>query len=962
LTQSGVLLGSPNYMAPEQARCQQQEIGPATDIYALGVILYELLTGRPPFRGETPVDTLQQVVSVEPVPPRRLQPKVPRDLETICLKCLEKVPRQRYGSARELEEDLRRFLAGEPIRARPAGPLEQLVKWVRRSPLRAALWAVSLAIGLSGAAGLVWFSRDRAHRKEEMSRAVEEAVRLSSLSETLTGISNDNSIQEQLQAALGRVETLFERGDGDAHQARLIQQVREKLQQQKKDRALVVALEEIRLRQAEVDVDDFDRVRADGEYARAFQDHGIDVDSLEPAQAAERIRAQAIRTELVAALDDWALLRRVTRKKSPEAWRRLLEIARLADPDPWRDPLRRALAESDKQTLAKLAEQKEVATLSAPTLILFGNTLAGLGDFRGAVQLLQQAQQRYPSDFWINFHLASFHLKTRRPNVAEAVRFATAALALRSQSAGAHLKLGVALAEQYSWEEAIDSYERALQLSPRYTSAHNNIGVAYYRQGQYDQAISAYRKAIDSNPEHPEPHYNLGLALLKVGQRVQAIAAFREAVGRDKDMAKAHLELGAALVGEGQIDEAIASLLEARRGGADPARVHNNLGHAYHRKQQPDLALVEIREAIRLRPNYKEAHFNLAVALAQKGQVDEAIAQYRQVISGDRYHAGAHNNLGRLLFQTGQVDEAIVEFREAIRLDRKSPLPHANLAIALQRQGQLDQAIAEDREAIRLDPTIVRFYIHLGRMLIVKGDLNEAITCYRKALELEPAGVAPRLGLGWALRAQDRFDEALEALRHQRERISSSDPLLPQLEQMIRETESMRELAPRLALVLKGEAQPTDAAERVALARLCQASRQRNRAAARFFAEAFAERPELALDLEAAHRYNAATAAARTGCGESQDARELDDQERARWRKQALDWLRADLVLRVKQLKSGGSAASAAAGKLAVWQADPDLAGVRDKEGLAKLPAEEREQWQKLWAEVETLQAGARGK
>jgi WD40 repeat protein len=157
-TQSGAVLGTPNYMAPEQAAGQGKRLTTAADVYALGVILYEVLTGRTPFQGEAPLDTLLRVLHDEPVPPSRFRRQVPTDLETICLKCLRKEPSQRYAGAGALADDLARFLAGEPIQARSVGAGERLVKWVRRRPAPAALIGVAIAVGAGLVAGGWWYS------------------------------------------------------------------------------------------------------------------------------------------------------------------------------------------------------------------------------------------------------------------------------------------------------------------------------------------------------------------------------------------------------------------------------------------------------------------------------------------------------------------------------------------------------------------------------------------------------------------------------------------------------------------------------------------------------------------------------------------------------------------------------------------------------------------------------------
>ncbi len=306
LTWTGIAIGTPSYMAPEQAEARPLTWGPAVDIYALGAILYELLTGRPPFRAESAAETLHQVLSQDPVPPSRLNGKVPRDMETICLKCLNKEPHLRYDGAATLAADLRRFLAGEAIAARPEARLARLARRVRRRPaLSAAVTAVTvLAASLLG--GGMWLVSERAAaaRKAEVEGIAAEGAAEANLREMADLLRKESWSEAKI--ALERAKAWL--GNRES------KDLRSRLQQGTRDLELVARLDAIRLTGFDRVGHSIDFSRTEEECKKAFREAGLDETDDHLEAVAARIRSSNIRNALLAAIDNWSFRARPASK------------------------------------------------------------------------------------------------------------------------------------------------------------------------------------------------------------------------------------------------------------------------------------------------------------------------------------------------------------------------------------------------------------------------------------------------------------------------------------------------------------------------------------------------------------------------------------------------------------------------------------------------------------------------
>jgi tetratricopeptide (TPR) repeat protein len=342
-----------------------------------------------------------------------------------------------------------------------------------------------------------------------------------------------------------------------------------------------------------------------------------------------------------------------------------------------------------------------------------------------------------------------------------------------------------------------------------------------------------------------------------------------------------------------------------------------------------------------------------------KGQLDEAIAAWHRAIDLKPGFTLAHNNLSSVLSTMGRFDDAIVVCRRAIALKPDSAEAHCDLGFVLWKKGRLDDAAAAFHQAIDLKPDYAVAYYNLGNVLIENGRLDEAVTAWRHAIELKPDLAEAHCNLGSALRQQGEFAQALAALKEGHELGSRRKDWPYTSSRWVRECQRLIELDGRLRAVLKGEAQPANAAERNEYAQLC-CYKKLYVASARLRAGAFTADPKLADDLKAGYRYDAACAAALAACGQGTDAGQLDDQERVCWRKQALEWLRADLEQNGKLLESRKPEDhQLVQQRLRHWQCDHDLAGLRDSAAVGQLPADEKAECKQLWAEVEALLAKA---
>ena len=579
---SGSILGTPAYMSPEQARGETVLVDERTDVFGLGSILCAILTGEPAYVGRSPTEVLHKAERADLADASSRLDSCGADPELIALAKAAMAPEtaDRPRDARAVASRILAHLAGvqERLRSSELARVEvdtrAKTERARRRLVMALAGMIVLSIFVGGGSWVIVRLQHEA-MITETDRVVGEAmVRAESLEAEAkrVGDADPTSWERALAAAeqardramgrsvrpimAARVARVYGATSKGAALARLRGERREA------DRTLAEALDATRLEESLGRDGGFDADVTRAAYAKAFRAVGIDPIAPLDRAAAKRFATGEEPERIAAALDDWARL-----EPEPGPKGRLIDLARAVDPDEFRNRVRTALAAPDRAALVQLAKSPDVASLPAASVRLLSQGLTDRGARDEAISLLEAAQRRYPADFWINFDLGKA-LQDTSP--AEAVRYLTAAVTARPESAGARVAVGAALDKHGKPEKAEIAFREAIRLSPRYAFAHSNLGIVLDRQKKRNESQSAHHEAVRLAPGNADVHDHLASARQGRSQYAAAAAA-NPRLGDDRlAQHRYHAACSAALAGtspgndDPKLDDAAKAALRAK--------------------------------------------------------------------------------------------------------------------------------------------------------------------------------------------------------------------------------------------------------------------------------------------------------------------------------------------------------------------------------------------------------------
>jgi tetratricopeptide (TPR) repeat protein/tRNA A-37 threonylcarbamoyl transferase component Bud32 len=759
-TKSGTLMGTPNYMAPEQAAGKTREIGPLSDGYALGAILYEMLTGRPPLVGTTVLETLDLVQNKEPLPPSRLQPGVPRDLETICLKCLQKEPARRYASTEALADDLRRFLAGEPIQARPVSRTERAWRWCKRNPRVAILTGIALLLLVTAGAALsalvVTRTRERAaeaRRRDDELGAIEQTrelarQRLAQATETITTGDHKRAL-DLLRWSTPLLETAPELEDvrGEWHALRAQIEVYGEFKRILDNARFASRFGSRRLKQ-QAQQDCRELVRLDEEIRQRLGRGSAGLPPVSPEQR-QLFQEDVFEAYLIAALVETDLARGAGDDARKAAALRAIDWLGRADQvlpgtrvvHANRAPCWRVAGEVEKDR-ADTERAKAIVPTSAVDRFWHGfayhvraDEARGKGDQKGAQEFYRQEVAEYaavlqlrPDHFWSYFNWAN-----------------------------CQVELG-------KLHDAFVGYTACIRIRPDFPWPYNNRGTVHLRLGENELAVQDYGAALALNDEYAEAHANRGLAYFKLGQPDPALADLDRSVELNPDYPLAYDYRAEVCRGQKQFEQAAADYTRLLALTADRdkgpvylkrASVHNDMGRAAD-------AVADCTRALALDPKNAQALYARggfqAVRkeyLLAREDFTAVLALFPRALEPRRDRA----NLNLVFLK--DFNASLADFEELAKIQPNNPDPLYGKGVIHLGRREYDEARVALRGAVELKPDHCQSLWALAQIAAWQDDWEEALSLVNRVAEKLPPDKPETLNVrGDIYRALGRLDDA----------------------------------------------------------------------------------------------------------------------------------------------------------------------------------------------------------